>query len=147
MSSVREQSLRVRELTTSGFERNYPGVPTRFYVLCFVTMLAAASYIIIAYPILQLPFFGLLLALGMSAVFLVPLGILAALTNVTIGLNVGSELVAGLLFPQQPISNIVFKTYSYMSLVQAIDLSSDLKLGLCESHAIPEPLFGSLTRL
>lgn len=29
-----------------------------------------------------------------------------------------------------PIANIVFKCYTYMSLVQAIDLTSDLKLGL-----------------
>ncbi|KAK4701267.1 hypothetical protein P7C70_g4966, partial [Phenoliferia sp. Uapishka_3] len=56
--------------------------------------------------------------------------IIAAITNTTLGLNVITEFVAGYLFPGKPIANIVFKVYGYMTLVQCIDLTADMKLGL-----------------
>ena len=50
--------------------------------------------------------------------------------NTTIGLNVVTEFIAGVIYPGQPIGNCVFKVYGYMTLLQALDLSSDLKLGI-----------------
>lgn len=74
--------------------------------------------------------------------------------NTTIALNVITEFVAGYLYPGKPIANVVFKvhyvvchllflldhvangsfrvvssfqTFGYMTLVQSIDLTADLK--------------------
>ncbi|SGZ21315.1 BQ5605_C021g09355 [Microbotryum silenes-dioicae] len=62
--------------------------------------------------------------------------VLAAETDPTPHLT--AEFVAGYLFPGRPIANIVFKVYltlvrffhRYMTMVQSIDLTADMKLGL-----------------
>ena len=35
----------------------------------------------------------------------------------------------GLIYPGKPIANVCFKTYGYMSMLQAISFLSDFKLG------------------
>lgn len=71
-------------------------------------MLIASTCLITFYP-LQLPIAGLILAIFMSLLFLIPVGIIAAITNTVLGLNVVTELVAGFIYPGRPIANIVFK--------------------------------------
>ncbi|PWN51001.1 hypothetical protein IE53DRAFT_374312 [Violaceomyces palustris] len=83
----------------------------------------------ISSPSLQLPVWGLLLAIGMSLIFLVPIGILKAVSDTSVGLNVITEFVAGYLIPGNPIGNVCWKCYGYMSCAQALDLATDLKLG------------------
>lgn len=112
-------------------ERNYPLVPNKWYLWLGGVTSAASIYLVLVYP-LQLPVWALFLANAISVVFLVPCGIIAATANVTIGLNVVTEFVAGFLLPGKPIANIVFKCFGYMSLAQALSLVGDLKLGLCE---------------
>ena len=46
-----------------------------------------------------------------------------------IGLNVLSEFLAGILIPGDPIGNVTFKVYGYISQSQAISLLGNLKLG------------------
>lgn len=65
-------------------------------------------------PELQLSVTGLLLAVVLAIVFLVPCGIIAAITNTTIGLNVVTEFIAGYLYPGLPIANIVFKVSAFL---------------------------------
>lgn len=111
-------------------ERNYPMVPNRWYAWTGGLTFAASVYLVLFYP-LQLPVWGLLLANIISIIFLVPCGVITATANVTIGLNVVTEFVAGLLLPGLPIANITFKCFGYMSLAQALGLIGDLKLGVC----------------
>jgi OPT oligopeptide transporter protein len=61
-------------------------------------MMALACYVVVAYP-LQLPIWGLFLAVTIAAVFLIPCGIIQAVTNAELGLNVITEFVAGYLLP------------------------------------------------
>jgi hypothetical protein len=105
---------------------------SRYYMGVLVSMLCAAMALVTFWP-LQLPVWGLFLAILIAVLFLIPVGIIAAVTNTTLGLNVITEFVAGYLFPGRPIANIVFKVFGYMTLVQSIDLTSDMKLGLCVS--------------
>lgn len=112
-------------------ERNYPMVPNKWYIWLGGITFAASIYLVVVYP-LQLPVWGLFLANIISVIFLVPCGIISATANVTIGLNVVTEFVAGFLMPGRPIANIVFKCFGYMSLTQALSLVGDLKLGLCK---------------
>ncbi|GAA6003702.1 hypothetical protein JCM10207_003554 [Rhodosporidiobolus poonsookiae] len=111
-------------------ERSYPGVPRVWYFGIFIANFLAAVVLLWAYPVLQLPVWGLLLAMLIAVAFLAPVGIIAAITNTTIGLNVITEFVAGYIWPGKPLANICFKVYGYMAMLQSIDLTSDLKLGL-----------------
>lgn len=71
-------------------------------------MMAAAIVMVSIYP-LQTPIWALCLSVFMGLVFLLPCGVIAATTNTVIGLNVGTELIAGYLMPGKPIGNVVFK--------------------------------------
>ncbi|GAA6030608.1 hypothetical protein NBRC10512_007749 [Rhodotorula toruloides] len=121
-------------------ERNYLPVPSLHYVVIFGLNLLAAIVLLAFYPQLQLPTWGLLLSLSLALVCLVPIGIISAITNTTIGLNVLTEFVAGFIWPGKPIANICFKVYGYMCLLQSLDLTSDMKLGLY-MHVPPRDLF------
>ncbi|GAA5821476.1 hypothetical protein JCM10212_002122 [Sporobolomyces blumeae] len=111
-------------------EKSYANVPNTWYILTFVANCVGAAALLTFYPQLQLPVWGLVLAVLLAIVFLVPIGIISAITNTTIGLNVITEFIAGWIWSGQPLANVAFKCYGYMTMLQSLDLTSDLKLGL-----------------
>ncbi|OMP06990.1 Oligopeptide transporter OPT superfamily [Corchorus olitorius] len=78
---------------------------------------------------LQLPWWGVLLACALALFFTLPIGVIQATTNMQPGLNVITELVIGYIYPGKPLANVAFKTYGYISMVQALNLVGDFKLG------------------
>jgi len=52
-----------------------------------------------------------------------------AITNQQVGLNVITELVIGYMLPGRPIAMMMFKTWGYITMAQALQFSSDFKLG------------------
>jgi OPT family oligopeptide transporter len=52
-----------------------------------------------------------------------------AITNQQIGLNVVTELISGYALPGRPLALMLFKTYGYNLTAQALQFSSDFKLG------------------
>ncbi|WVR09034.1 OPT family small oligopeptide transporter [Kwoniella sp. DSM 27419] len=108
--------------------RSYLTVPSSWYIALLAVNFVAAVVLVTTTP-LQMPIWALILAMGIATVFLVPVGIIAAVSNTTIGLNVLTEFVAGVLMPGKPIGNVTFKCYGYMAMSQALALTADLKLG------------------
>ncbi|CAG8758232.1 9793_t:CDS:10 [Dentiscutata erythropus] len=109
----------------------YPGfnkVPYYWYGTIFFVMLIIA--IILGYTTgANLPWWGVLLAVVLAVVMVLPIGIIQAISNWQLGLNVMTELVCGFLLPGYPIANVYFKTYGYRSLTQCLLFIQDLKLG------------------
>jgi len=58
------------------------------------------------------------------------LGVIQAVSNSQVGLNVIAELICGYVLPGRPIANVYFKCYGYMAMYQCLLLISDLKLGM-----------------
>lgn len=112
----------------------YPGVPNSWFVMIGIISIAMAIFMDEFYNT-QLTIWGLCLSLFMSLVFIIPFGILQATAFIYIPLNVLAELVAGYLFAGRPLSNMLFKAYSYLTVKQALLLSADLKL----AHYIKVP--------
>ncbi|KAJ9606745.1 hypothetical protein H2200_008754 [Cladophialophora chaetospira] len=108
--------------------RRYPDVPMKWYALTFVTMLAVGIFVVEYYPV-HLPWYGLLMALGITTVLFIPVGIVMAITNQHSSLYLICQLICGVVFPGRPVANMVFVTYCYISSAQGIKFSSDLKLG------------------
>ena len=108
--------------------RRYEDAPLIWYLIVLITMLAIAIYTVEYYPV-HLPWYGLFLALGVTCVFFIPVGIIMAITNQHSSLYLICQLLCGLVFPGRPVANMVFVTYSYISSAQGIKFSSDLKLG------------------
>ena len=52
-----------------------------------------------------------------------------AITNQQVGLNVITELIIGYALPGRPIAMMLFKTWGYITMVQALQFTSDFKLG------------------
>jgi len=106
----------------------YPEVPQLWYAIFYVIM-AALSVMVCEVYHLQLPWWGLVLALIIGWLLTLPICAMAAITGYATGLNVITELVCGYMLPGKPIANMVFKCYGYMSMYQCMQLLGDLKLG------------------
>ncbi|KAI9596959.1 OPT oligopeptide transporter protein-domain-containing protein [Syncephalis fuscata] len=100
--------------------RAYPDVPISWYAGIFVIMLVAAIIVCEVYPI-KLP-----CNLG---ILVLPIGIIQAVSNNRVGLNVITELICGYMLPGRPIANVAFKVYGYMTMFQCLLLVEDMKLG------------------
>jgi OPT oligopeptide transporter protein len=62
-------------------------------------------------------------------VYTIPIGVIQAITNQQVGLNVITELIIGYALPGRPIAMMLFKTWGYITMVQALQFTSDFKLG------------------
>ncbi|KAF9143404.1 hypothetical protein BGX30_000558 [Mortierella sp. GBA39] len=116
-----------REDVHSRLMSAYPEVPDWWYGLLFVVMVTLSFITTVKYE--YMPWWALILALFMASIFIIPVGILQAVTNQQPGLNIVTEYVIGYLLPGRAIANVTFKTYGYIVNVQALNFVSDLKLG------------------
>ncbi|EFW21593.1 hypothetical protein D8B26_001765 [Coccidioides posadasii str. Silveira] len=108
--------------------RKYEQVPTWWYLallggclaLCFITCLAWPTH---------LPWWALMIALLIAIIWTVPIGIVQGSTNIQIGLNVFTEYIIGYMLPGRPLGMMLFKTYGYITMAQALSFIQDLKIG------------------
>ncbi|OTA03224.1 OPT family small oligopeptide transporter [Trichoderma parareesei] len=108
--------------------RKYKEAPTWWYLSLFAIMLALGFYTVLAYPT-NLTWWAFLLAVMISFGFSLPIGIIQAVTNNQIGLNVLTEFVYGYIQPGRPLALMLFKTFGYITMSQALNFVSDLKFG------------------
>ncbi|KAK4237105.1 OPT oligopeptide transporter protein-domain-containing protein [Achaetomium macrosporum] len=127
-SSQSFDNLMSREDVHNRLMRRYKDAPMLWYLLTFVSMTAIGIFVVEYYPI-HLPWYGLLLALGICTVLFIPIGIIMAVTNQHSSIYLICQLIAGMLFPGRPVANMVFVTYGYISSAQGIKFAADLKLG------------------
>ncbi|KAF9126276.1 hypothetical protein BGX30_015305 [Mortierella sp. GBA39] len=107
--------------------RAYPEVPDWWYGLLFGITFGLSIVTVEVWH--YMPWWALFLAFALAAIFVLPVGIVQAITNQQPGLNVITEYVIGYLLPGHAISNVTFKTYGYIVNLQALNFVSDLKLG------------------
>ncbi|KAI9744755.1 MAG: hypothetical protein M1818_001680 [Claussenomyces sp. TS43310] len=108
--------------------KKYQDAPLTWYLITCVSMTAIGIFVVEFYDV-HLPWYGLLLALGICAVLFIPIGIVMAITNQHSSIYLICQLVCGAVFPGRPVANMVFVTYGYISSAQGIKFCSDLKLG------------------
>ncbi|PNP38606.1 hypothetical protein TGAMA5MH_09477 [Trichoderma gamsii] len=108
--------------------KKYKEAPTWWYLTLFSIMLALGFYTVLAYPT-NLTWWAFLLAVFISFGFSLPIGIIQAVTNNQIGLNVLTEFVYGYIQPGRPLALMLFKTFGYITMSQALNFVSDLKFG------------------
>ncbi|XP_031399088.1 oligopeptide transporter 1-like [Punica granatum] len=118
------------DVHTRIMKRNYEPVPQWWFYSLLLVNIALALVACEGFGRqLQLPYWGVLLAVGLALFFMLPVGVITATTNLQVGLNVITELIIGYMYPGRPLANVTFKTYGYMSLSQAIMFLGDFKLG------------------
>ncbi|KAL7415982.1 OPT oligopeptide transporter protein-domain-containing protein [Mrakia frigida] len=128
--SKRKNEEREGEDVHNRLMRVYGEVPRSWYIAMFTVNLAASAALVLFTPALQTPLWSLLLSLLIAVIFVVPVGVVAAVSGTTVGLNVITEFVHGFLQPGRPIGNVFFKCFGYMCSNQALSLTADLKIAL-----------------
>ena len=62
-------------------------------------------------------------------VFTIPIGVIEAMTNQQLGLNVLTELIVGYIIPGRPIAMMLFKTWGHNTVIQVLSFTGNFKLG------------------
>jgi len=106
----------------------YPEVPQYWYLILGIIAFILAVITIEVFDT-QLPVWALLLALVIAIIFLVPIGMIQAITNQSIAMQVLAELLVGYVLPGRPVAMMIFKCFSFISMSQALAFVGDLKLG------------------
>ncbi|KAF9045786.1 OPT oligopeptide transporter [Hymenopellis radicata] len=106
----------------------YPQVPEWWYAIIFLTMFAFGVISIECWDV-KFPVQYFILALVISFVYVIPIGMIQAITNQQVGLNVITELIIGYALPGRPVAMMMFKTWGYITMAQALTFTSDFKLG------------------
>ncbi|KAH7922259.1 OPT oligopeptide transporter [Leucogyrophana mollusca] len=106
----------------------YRQVPDWWYVVMFVVTFVMGIIVIEVWPT-NFPVWGFVVALLIAFFYIVPIGMIQAITNQQIGLNVVTELVVGYAIPGRPLAMMMFKTWGYITMAQALQFASDFKLG------------------
>ncbi|KAE8666752.1 Oligopeptide transporter 2 [Hibiscus syriacus] len=100
--------------------RTYKDIPSWwFYWLLAASILVGLALFTFLKKEVQMPWWGLIFAAALAFFFTLPISIITATTNQTPGLNIITEYIMGVMLPGQPITNVCFKTYGYMSMAQA----------------------------
>lgn len=121
----------------------YPEAPEWWYSIVLLVAVALGLAGLLAYPT-RTSVSSLFFGIAISAVFLVPVGIITAVANVEVTLNVLAEFVGGAAYPGNYLAMLFFKTYGVITCSQAISFASDLKLGHY-SKIPPRVMFASQT--
>lgn len=106
----------------------YPEVPHLWYAILGLVSFVLMIITVEIFPT-QLPIWALFLALFLAAFLTIPVGMLQAITNQQITLQVMHEMLAGYMLPGKPVANMIFKCVAYIGTNQAVGFSADLKLG------------------
>ena len=108
--------------------RSYKEVPNWWFYSIFVVGIGLNIGVAYANHS-QLPWWGVIFAIGLSTIMSLPLNMITAITGQGFGLNVLTEMICGLVLPGYPIANMYFKTLGFNTMSQAGEMAKDLKIG------------------
>ncbi|RBA21790.1 OPT family small oligopeptide transporter [Fusarium proliferatum] len=108
----------------------YPDAPWWWYAALTAIVLGLTIMVQEVYDT-QMPVWGVFLAFGLAAFYLIPTGSVYAVANLNSNvLTVLGEIISGYAIPGKPVVMLIFKFYAYTGLSQAMIFASDMKLGL-----------------
>lgn len=111
------------------YTKNYRECPDWWYGVLQVITLGMGFATVCAFPT-HFPAWAFVVALLIAYANFLPQGILEAITNQHVGLNIITELICGYMLPLRPMANLLFKLYGFIVMRQGLNLSRDLKLAL-----------------
>lgn len=105
----------------------YPEVPEWWYMVCLVLAIVFGISGIAGWETHTSPgviFYGL----ALCVVFVIPVGIIKAMTGIEVTLNVLAEFIGGSLVEGNALAMNYFKSFGYVTCAHAVMFSNDLKL-------------------
>ncbi|KAI3330036.1 OPT family small oligopeptide transporter [Ustulina deusta] len=107
--------------------KKYTDAPDWWYLALLLSSVALGLGAVLGYDT-QLPWWTFFISILLSLAFVVPTGMVLAISNILLSLNVVSPFIAGFIIPGRPVGVMVFKVFSVITLGQAQTYSGDLKL-------------------
>ncbi len=86
----------------------YKPVPEWWYLVVFLVFFGMSIATVRAWPT-EMPVWGLVFALIIAIIFLLPVAIIYAKTNIAVGLNVVTEFIVGYVLGGRPLCMMLFK--------------------------------------
>ncbi|KAF4504162.1 hypothetical protein G6O67_008349 [Ophiocordyceps sinensis] len=108
--------------------KKYRDAEDWWYGALFVVMAAISFGVVAGWPT-GFPAWAFVVCLMIPIIWLIPIGLIQAITNIQLGLNVLTEFIIGYMVPGRPLAMMMFKNYGYISMSQALYFAQDLKLG------------------
>ncbi|ORY55280.1 OPT family small oligopeptide transporter [Pseudomassariella vexata] len=108
--------------------KKYRDAEDWWYLALFVVMVGLSFVVCCAWPT-GFPAWAYVVCMILPLIWTIPIGIIQAITNIQLGLNVLTEYVIGYLLPGHPVAMMMFKNYGYLCTSQALFFAQDLKLG------------------
>ncbi|EPY49188.1 OPT oligopeptide transporter Isp4 [Schizosaccharomyces cryophilus OY26] len=108
--------------------KQYKEVPNWWYLTIFIVFFGMMMGVCYGWPT-ETPAWVVIVGLIFAIVWFVPIGVIYAITNVELGMNVFTEFIVGYMYPGHPLAMMIFKTVGYITQAQALTFVSDLKLG------------------
>lgn len=108
--------------------KRYKAVPQWWYAVVFLIMFGISIAFMYVYDT-GLPWYGLILAIAINLVVLVPIGIMQAVCNISASTAVLSAFIAGFIWPGNMMNNVIFKIFTLTSTNQGLGYVKDMKIG------------------
>ncbi|KAH8647162.1 OPT oligopeptide transporter protein-domain-containing protein [Xylariales sp. PMI_506] len=108
--------------------RKYKEAPEWWFLIVFIASFAFGMVASQVWPT-HLDWWAYIICIVIGAVFILPVGIIQAITNQQTGLNVITELIIGFMSPGKPIAMMLFKSWGYMLAYNGLQYISDMKIG------------------
>ncbi|KAI1485474.1 small oligopeptide transporter [Biscogniauxia mediterranea] len=108
--------------------KKYEDAKDWWYLALFAAMISLSFVVCCAWPT-GFPWWAYAVGIIIPLIWTIPIGIIQAITNMQLGLNVLSEFIIGYMLPGHPLAMMMFKNYSYLCMAQALSFAQDLKLG------------------
>lgn len=105
----------------------YREAPDWWYAALFAIIFALGIVTCVVWQT-HLPWWAFVVSQIIAIAFVVPVGMIQAVTNIQIGLNVITEFIVGYMLPGRPLAMMMFKMFGYISMSQALAFCQDLKL-------------------
>ncbi|KAH7906357.1 OPT oligopeptide transporter protein-domain-containing protein [Hygrophoropsis aurantiaca] len=106
----------------------YRQVPDLWYI-CLLAVTVILGIICVEVWPTDFPVWALLFAIFLAVIYMIPIGMVEAITNQQVALNVLAEVIVGYTLPGRPLAMMMFKTWGFITMTQALQFASDLKLG------------------
>ncbi|KAK8851665.1 small oligopeptide transporter [Apiospora arundinis] len=108
--------------------KKYRDAEDWWYLAIFVAMIGLSFGVVCGWPT-GFPAWAYVICMIIPIIWTVPIGIVQAISNIQIGLNVLTEFIIGYMLPGRPLAMMMFKNYGYLCMSQALYFAQDLKLG------------------
>ncbi|KAJ3236482.1 hypothetical protein HDU78_004633 [Chytriomyces hyalinus] len=103
--------------------------PPDWMFLVFAAGMIGLTFVVSLFTPFEIPWWGVLLNVALTSLLIVPVGIIAGISGITIGISVLAEFLMGSIIPGHTVAVMAFKSLALNNLNQGLTLVMGLKLG------------------